>query len=213
MIELTARRLVLLVIVLALVVPSAGADSRDPNPPSVTLFSKVHHLDWSRVSPEEIERLSGMVWKRRVLRSPVVSATCAENIYLSFDSKDGVVTLEFTSAPQPDGCRVTLYAATFETTASHADAQLRRSDFIEQLKPGGDDGCDVDVSAYTWRSRDSRTRFHLQVAVKTQTEDATPSTAASLIVRLSHTAVDRLEVDHLPFEKGVFLDTTSAPAP
>jgi hypothetical protein len=181
-------------------VPASGAKQ------APAVFSTLHHLDWNRVRPEDLERLTGLSYKRETLRSPDETEACSGTTYLTArTARGGLLTIEFSSSKDGDRCRLSLSAIIFFTTMPHTDAQLERSAFVIQLKPGGTDGCDNEISEYSWRSLNSRVRFDLGIAVKPQAVEADPSTPTKLTVRLTHENVEPASVDHLPFEKGVFM--------
>jgi hypothetical protein len=172
-----------------------------------TVISTLHQLDWSGVRPEDLERRSGISFKRHALKAPDANEACAEIIYLTArDARGGMITMEFDPSLHKGECRLSLYAATFEMTLPHTEAQLERSTFVVQLRPGGTEGCDIETSTYSWRSLDSRVRFDLKIVVRPLVAVVGPSTATKLTVRLTHTNVEPASVDHLPFEKGVFIE-------
>ena len=181
-------------------VPASGING------APAVISALHHQDWNRVRPEDLQRLTGLAFQRQMLKAPDETEACSETTYLTAGSKsDGLITMEFSSSMDGDHCRSSLSAVTFVTTKPHTDAQLERSAFVVALKPGGTDGCDNELSTYSWRSLNSRVRFDLGIAVKPQAVEATPSTPTNLTMRLVHENVEPASVDHLPFEKGVFM--------
>lgn len=204
-----ARILIKVALVIGLGFEQAGfaADGQATGlKPMATVISTLHRLDWNRVTPEDLERLTHLSSRRQSFKSTDAIGPCSERMYLTASAARGDrLTAEFSSLRDGDQCRLSLYAITVEWTTPNTEAQLERSAFVTQLKPGGADGCDPEVSEYSWRSLDSQVRFDLGIVVEPQAIEANPTTTANVKIRLTHTNVDPGSVDHLPFEKGTFI--------
>jgi hypothetical protein len=167
---------------------------------------RIHRANWQTIQPNDIDRLIGIVTRRRDANYPKDSpyySPCSGSLYLlGGDPKTFELNFEFDRSNGSAGCEERLTSVALEVHSVNASAEALRAAISDAVRAGGRPTGSLEQTEYLWRNVDSRTRFQLTMSVTARSKKRTPQTPAVLKVVLTHDPVQPSDVDDLPYERG-----------
>src|SRR5258708_25448193 len=145
-----------------------ASSTTDKSASIMTFLRELHSRDWQSARPADVRGVGGLQFLEQKVDYPKDSPyrdECGGPLYLiSHDSLDGELTVEFRPTRTASGCISELHGVAYHVQLSIADAERLREQVIAELRAGGKP-IDGGQDEFVWRSRDSRTRYHLWTSV------------------------------------------------